>query len=320
MVDGCPADSVMEAPVQFREDSTPEKLLELTATYWRRLRYKRPVLLTCNVDTSIECRMADTVLAAGATCHSISDIPSLLHRMTQYGSSNILGCYIRVSSNDSWLDAHHDLYDSLSKGCNALVVDVTVEPGASLRSITGIDSLLSGVKPTIIRFITGTTTYLGALVPGAVLPNAELTPLMHAYALSKRYNAVVVDSALCPVVLNAADSEGVVFPRPPSVAKKVHGFDASAGAIVAAMAACSSNSAMLSAITATLGVDYGVTRCADISEGPGSLAVNFIDKMHLISSSPDNLLQHYTGVKFYRRCFDDPKVAGDPDEHDSSTG
>lgn len=76
------SDKVIKSTDVFLEDATPEKLLELTATYWRRLRCAKPLLLTCNIDKAVEMRCADAILATGATCHATTDINALLDKLT----------------------------------------------------------------------------------------------------------------------------------------------------------------------------------------------------------------------------------------------
>ncbi|GFE54352.1 hydroxyethylthiazole kinase, putative [Babesia ovis] len=303
------SDKVVQLFSGFKEDALPEKLMELTATYWRRLRYAKPVLFTCNIDKGLECRMADALMAAGATYRPVSDITSLLEFIGHLKDTDTsVGCYINVSPGDTWVDSIGQC-DQQDRDSAVVMLDVTVTQDSQPDDIARIDKMVSTLKPHIVRFVTGTEGYLAALVPDAVSSDADVdtNALRRSHLLSQRYNAVVVDNAgQRPVIVNAEDNEAVVFDRPPSIVHKVNGFDLCTGAITAAMAASSSSSAMLAAITAAVGTDYSVVKCANVAEGPASLTMNFVDKMHKVSTSPDNLLQHYTRVKFYKKWTMEP--------------
>ncbi|GIX62436.1 uncharacterized protein BcabD6B2_18710 [Babesia caballi] len=280
---------VVERKYTFEDDATPEKLLELTATYWRRLRYAKPLLLTCSVDKAVECRMADAVLAAGATCDSVPDVAALAERVAlQRYTSGIVGCYINVDAAGSALEGSKELYESLDKGCNAIMVDIGNSGDLQAEDYVRIDDMLSVVKPDVIRFDGGTRLFCAAVAPENAEAcrggdDSDVAKLSSCNFISERHNAVVIDNGwragllvlqpagVHPVVMNASDQEGTVFSRAPSILKKLHGR--LTGAIIASMLAVSSSNAMLAVITSIIGIDYSASKCADISEGPGSLVL-----------------------------------------------
>ncbi|GBE60128.1 hypothetical protein, conserved [Babesia ovata] len=220
---------------RFVEDSTPEKLLELTSTYWRKLRYFKPLLLTCSVDKAVECRVADAVLASGAVFQSASDIPQLSEIMSQRkDSQGFVGCYINVNCADPFLESRKEIYETLDSGCNAIMVDINLPNALPAQDLVRIDEMLFAIKPHIIRFV-GNTGYFAAAVASDNeaayaagggndgLPDSDIARLNRCKVISERYNAVVIDNDLHTVVMNASDHEGAVFSRSPNILKKVHG-------------------------------------------------------------------------------------------------
>lgn len=301
------SDKVIKSTDVFLEDATPEKLLELTATYWRRLRCAKPLLLTCNIDKAVEMRCADAILATGATCHATTDINALLDKLTlNKESQGIIGCYINVDSFATKVDTYKEACESLNKCCNSIMVDISVPLDFQPAHFTRIDEMLALLKPDVIRFIHGTWQYFAAIAPEEMFSqlqenDTDMAKLNRCNTISERYNAVVIDCDMYPIMMNASDREGVVFPRSLSILKKIHGFDSMAGGVIAAMLSVSSSKSMLACITSIIGIDYSSEKCVDISEGPGTLAVNFVDKIHRISTSPDNLLKHDSPIKFLKR-------------------
>ncbi|CDR94727.1 hypothetical protein, conserved [Babesia bigemina] len=318
-------DKVVSIGHRFVKDSTPEKLLELTSTYWRKLRYFKPLLLTCNVDKAIECRVADAVLASGAVFQSAADIPQLSELMAQRKDSHgFVGCYINVDSADSLLESRKEIYETLDSGCNAIMVDLNLRNAIPAQDLVRIDEMLFAIKPHIIRFV-GNTAYFAAAVASdneagysaggdkEGQPDSDIARLNRCKVISERYNAVVIDNDLHAVVMNASDHEGAVFSRSPDILKKVHGgfrkyapfylvqgFEVSAGGIIATMIAVSSSKPMFAAIAAIVGIHYSAIKCVDMCNGPGSLGVTFVDMMHRISTSPDSLLQHDAPIQFFK--------------------
>lgn len=299
-------DKVMPLEQKYVDDATPEKLLELTATYWRRLRCAKPLLLTCNIDKAVECRVVDSVLGTGASCVSSPDPNSLMEKLLLHKESQgIIGCYINIDSLDPKIGQYKNAFEVMDSCCNAIMVDINIPPEAQDTGFSYIDEMLHMVKPQVIRFVNGTWNYVACMAPEQITPRAQehtdIARLHRCDIISQKHKALVIDCDAYPVMMNASEFEGVIFSRSPSILKKIYGFDVMTGAIIATILSASSSNAMLACITSIMGIDYSSAKCADASEGPASLAINFIDKVHRISTSPDTLLDHDSPVRFVKR-------------------
>lgn len=99
---------------------------------------------------------------------------------------------------------------------------------------------LALLKPDVIRFIHGTWQYFAAIAPEEMFSqlqenDTDMAKLNRCNTISERYNAVVIDCGMIrfvntrqhadmyPIMMNASDREGVVFPRSLSILKKIHG-------------------------------------------------------------------------------------------------
>ncbi|ORM39549.1 uncharacterized protein BXIN_2857 [Babesia sp. Xinjiang] len=266
-------DKSLQPCYHFEEDTVPENLLELTTSYWRRLRFAKPLTLTYNVDKAVECRLKDTLLAASVKVQPKVDDKTPQREKTE----EISACYINMNAADEEMEKIVDSVLSAEEPFDAIMVDINLTGDMQSTNVARMDEMSSSI------------------------------------AVSKHRKYTIFETDMYPVLIDARENEGAVFSELPRIFRKVNGFDVVTGALIAAMISVSPGNPMLASITAVLGIEYSAKKCADISEGPGSLvssytqtaqytqAVNFTDKMHTISVSPDNLLQHNITLKLYKQ-------------------
>eukprot|EP00375_Theileria_parva_P003958 XP_766645.1 hypothetical protein [Theileria parva strain Muguga] len=168
-----------------------------------------------------------------------------------------------------------------------------------------ISKIINLINPHVIRFCNGTLKFLLNTDLECPLLKENSTKedfsLERCYYLSEKYNSTVIDSSDKIAVSNHNNMEIIVFPKLPQILNKIHGYNNCSGAIIASMTTLSSEDFLVPSSAAIYGLDFVSSESAKKANGPGSMFYNFIDTLYNLSMSPDDILEHKTSVKFYKR-------------------
>eukprot|EP00375_Theileria_parva_P003957 XP_766644.1 hypothetical protein [Theileria parva strain Muguga] len=92
--------AVIESGREFDEIQQQLNFSEFTSNYWRSLRLSKPLLLTFNVDKSVEARLMDAVVGSGVFCKNVPSLDNLFETILQYKETkDLIGCYMNLDNN-----------------------------------------------------------------------------------------------------------------------------------------------------------------------------------------------------------------------------
>ncbi|KAK2197691.1 hypothetical protein BdWA1_000694 [Babesia duncani] len=324
--------ALVSSDEEFQEIMQHEDIWRLTAAYWRSLRFKKPLVITCNVDKAIESRMNDCILACGASCLNTSSIKSL-HQQIQVAkqSQEHFGCYI-ILGNLIGEDMGESLQD-IGKDTSHIIVDVV---NSSDCDYTKQANMISAIKPQVIIFSNGTIPFLTNVdIENPVLQQTadkDESRIKRCKILALMFDATIIDNGeFCstiiyktdgpPIVVTPCGSSAVMFPQTLDILTKIYGlswgcmqcvgYSICSGAIIASMISMASNQDLFASIGAIAGLDYVANESSNVAKGPGTMVrfphisecfqfTSLIDTLHTLSKAPDVVQAYSSRVKFFK--------------------
>lgn len=227
---------------------------------------------------------ANALLAIGASpvmAHAVEEVKDMVGIAAAVGGSLVVNI---GTLSERWIDAMEHAMKSAKQRSVPIVFD-PVGVGATPYRTETARRLIASAAPTLIR---GNASEILALADvdvrtkGVDSAHASEAARDAALALARRHNAVVVVSGANDLITDGAREATCPFGHP--MMTKVTGMGCTATAIIGAFAAVNPDpfQAALHAMT-VMGICGEIA--ASKSAGPGSMQMNFLDALYMLSES-----------------------------------
>lgn len=227
---------------------------------------------------------ANALLAIGASpvmAHAVEEVKDMVGIAAAVGGSLVVNI---GTLSERWIDAMEHAMKSAKQRSVPIVFD-PVGVGATPYRTETARRLIASAAPTLIR---GNASEILALADvdvrtkGVDSAHASEAARDAALALARRHNTVVVVSGANDLITDSAREATCPFGHP--MMTKVTGMGCTATAIIGAFAAVNPDpfQAALHAMT-VMGICGEIA--ASKSAGPGSMQMNFLDALYMLSES-----------------------------------